>query len=331
MKTTSIHHHHRSTVALISCVLLGMAVTSTTLAQNTRDQQNTRDRAEGQNRSNRTDRNMQDTRSGTMGENVRVTRASSFMGMDVISTDGRKVGDIVDYYFDLGDAPHLAYVEIMTGGFLTFGGTRRAVPASALTVTADNAKINMESERFWDAPVLPENTQRFMTDAQNQQRISQYFNQGNQTAGTTGTTRTQNANTDQRQNANTSTSRAGGMTGRQGASQLVSFNELRNSEAYSSQDTRLGYIMDAWVNLNDNRAPYFEITSTFAPFRTNFDRRYAIPMSKLEQKREYYGYTVNTTTDELNQAEAVSETQGVKMLQDGEIGNAVLRVTVPQR
>ncbi len=123
------------------------------------------------------------------------------------------------------------------------------------------------------------------------------------------------------------------MTGRQGDDgemKLVSFNELRNSEAYGIDDRRLGYFMDAWINLNDNRASYFEITSTFEPFRTNFDQRYAIPMTKLAQAREYYGYTVNTTADELNKAEWVTETEGVKMLEESRIGNMALRVRVPE-
>jgi hypothetical protein len=88
--------------------------------------------------------------------------------------------------------------------------------------------------------------------------------------------------------------------------------------------------MDAWVNLNDDRIPYVEITPTFEPFRTSFDRRYAIPTAKLAQKREYMGFNVNVSTDELNKAEWVSETEGVKMLEEGRFGNDVLRVRVPE-
>jgi sporulation protein YlmC with PRC-barrel domain len=269
------------------------------------------------------------------GEAVRVTRASNFIGVDVLSTDGRKVGDIADYYFNMSTAPHLAYVEIMTGGFLEFGGTRRAVPASAVTMTSDNARINMSSEQYWNAPVLPENSRRYLSDSQNRQRISQFFSQAVRTQAATGgrEPRSGQEQTSKAQPSGDAQSRPGAMTGRQGDEKemnLVSFNELRNSEAYSTDDRRRGYIMDAWVNVNDNRAPYLEITSTFEPFRTNFDRRYAIPMTKLAQAREYYGYTVNTTADELNKAEWVSETEGVKMLEEGRIGNMVLRVRVPE-
>ena len=116
-----------------------------------------------------------------------------------------------------------------------------------------------------------------------------------------------------------------------GDRQLVSFNALRNADAYGEQGMRLGYFVDAWVNVNDNRAPYVEITSTYQPFRTNFDRRYAIPTAKIERKREYYGYNLNVTPDELDAAKPVSETEGVKMLEQGRFGNAVLRVTVPEK
>ena len=269
------------------------------------------------------------------GQTVRVTRASNFLGVDVLSTDGRKVGDIVDYYFNMNAAPHLAYVEIMTGGFLEFGGTRRAVPASAVTMTSDNARINMSSDQYWNAPVLPENSRRYLSDSQNQQRISQFFSQATQTQASrvSGTSASGQAQASKSKTADDDQNRPGAMTGRrgdEGEMKLVSFNELRNSEAYGADDRRLGYIMDAWINLNDNRAPYFEITSTFEPFRTNFDRRYAIPMTKLADTREGFGYTVNTTPDELDKAEWVSETEGVKMLKEGRIGNMVLRVRVPE-
>lgn len=296
------------------------------LAQNRQNSQNSESKA------SRTVQSSSENRAG--GEAVRVTRASNFIGMDVLSTDGRKVGDIMDYYFNMNAAPHLAYVEIMTGGFLEFGGTRRAVPASAVTMTSDNARINMSSEQYWNAPVLPEKSRRHLSDSQNRQRISQFFSQAVQSrsakAGTSGSGQEQASKA---QSSGDDQSRPGAMTGRQGEQgemKLVSFNELRNSEAYGTDDRRLGYIMDAWINLNDNRAPYFEIASTFQPFRTNFAQRYAIPMTNLAQAREGYGYTVNTTPDELSKAEWVSETEGVKMLEEGRIGNMVLRIRVPE-
>ena len=263
-------------------------------------------------------------------EKVRVTRATNFLGSDVISTDGRKVGDIVDYYLNLDQAPRLHYIVIMTGGFLDMGGDRRAVPASAVSMSGETCRINISSDRFWDVPVLPENQDRFLADSQNRNRLSQFFTQSNRTASADQV----NAGTE-----GDDPNRAGAPTGRtsgniqrdQQPQQLVSFNALRNADAYGENDTRLGFFVDAWINLNDNRAPYVEISPTFQPFRTSDDRRFAIPTAKLERKREFYGYDVAVTADELNKAEPVSETEGVKMLEEGRIGNTVLRVTVAQK
>jgi hypothetical protein len=264
-------------------------------------------------------------------ESVRVTRASYYLGFDVMAKDERKVGDIVDFYFNPTPAPQLAYVVIMTGGFLNMGGDARAVPAAAVSRTGDSCKINLTRAQFLDLPVLPENRARFLSDPMHRQRITQLVERADgtastQTSGKAGTT--QSAQTAKADDPN----RAGAMTGRanEGSSRLVSYSELRNTEAYGQEGQRLGYFMDAWVNLNDDRIPYVEITPTFEPFRTSFDRRYAIPTAKLAQKREYMGFNVNVSTDELNKAEWVSETEGVKMLEEGRFGNDVLRVRVPE-
>ena len=340
MKNDSIRH--RIAIRLLCCTCLaGMWAPVQTAAQNNTSRSNRSSTSTG----------TQSNRSGAATEQVRVTRATNYMGFDVQSTDGRKVGDIVDYYFDLGEGRnHLAYVVIMTGGFLDMGGDTRAVPASAISVSGDNCRINISSDRFWDVPVLPENRQRFISDPQHQQRLSQLFSESaNRTASAdtnaaAGGTAASDTGSSASNTAGSATATAsagmasddpnqpGSMTGRAtGERRLVSFNQLRNADAYGQQDNRLGFFMDAWINLNENRAPYVEITPTFLPFRTNFDQRYAIPTAKITQKREYYGYNVAVTTDELNQAKAVSETEGVKMLQEGRFENAVLRVTVPER
>src|SRR5690606_23024446 len=81
------------------------------------------------------------TTSNNQDETVRITRASNLLGTDVISTDGRKVGDIVDFVFDVAQTPHLAYAIVMTGGFLNVGGDTRAVPAQALSTEGDTCHL----------------------------------------------------------------------------------------------------------------------------------------------------------------------------------------------
>lgn len=130
----------------------------------------TRDAERGSTRSNPASNSQAGTSSADI-EQVRVTRASYYLGSDVMSTDGRKVGDIVDYYVDLSRPSHLAYIVVMTGGFLEFGGDRRAVPASAITTSGDACRINISSGEYWNIPILPDDAQRFVSDPQNQRAI----------------------------------------------------------------------------------------------------------------------------------------------------------------
>ena len=243
------------------------------------------------------------------GTRVKVTRASDFLGSDVLASDDRKVGDIVDYVFDVNAAPHLQYVVVMTGGFLDMGGDRRAIPASAMSTSGDTCRVAISSDEYWNVPVLPVNSQRFLDTAKNRQDIAGFFKS--------------DGDAKQRKDS------AGGASN-SAELQLITFSDLRNADAYSDQGNRLGFFADAWINLDDARAPFVEITSTFRPFRTNFDRRYAVPTQRIEKERESYGYKISVTRDDLTDAEVVSETEGVKMLRDGSIGNAVLRVRLPE-
>lgn len=234
---------------------------------------------------------------------VRVTRATNYLGSDVYASDGRKVGDIVDFVFDISQQPHLAYVIVMTGGFLDMGGDTRAVPASAVSTEDERCNLSISSSEFWDVPVLPGDRHRFLSDSQNAQEIASHF-----------------GDSKSRQSK----------SNRQGQRQLVSFGSMRNEDVYSDDGNRLGYCVDAWISLDQNRSPYVEITPTFQPFRTNWDLRYAIPTSRFTD-RDGFGYTANISSDDLTEADSISETEGVRMLESGEIGEAVLRVRLAQR
>lgn len=243
----------------------------------------------------------QQSRSSTsnkQAESVRITRATNFLGTDVMSTDGRKVGDIVDFVFDVSQTPHLAYAIVSTGGFLNVGGDTRAVPAKALSTEGDTCHVAVSSAEFWDAPVLPQNRTRFLSDGQHLEEIATAFGieEPRQT---------------------------------QGSNQFVSFGALTNENIYGSEGDRLGYVVDAWISLNSDRSPYVEITPTLNPFRIAYDLRYAIPTASFEA-REGDGYTFNLTASDLRDAESISETEGVKRLESGEIDESVLRVRVAQ-
>ena len=233
------------------------------------------------------------------GTPVRIMRASTFLGTDVISSDGRKVGDITDFIFDTSRRQRLAYVIVSTGGFLGLGGDNRAVPAEAITFNGDTARIQLSKNQFMRAPKLNENPATFLSNRQNVAQLQQTFG----VQDTTGTSNSGN---------------------------LLSYSALSQRTADSQSNGRLGYIDDVWISLNNDRAPYVEITPTMNPFHLLGDRRYAIPMSKLTNAPQTWGsLTFAVSPNELMDAPIVSDAEGVRVVNDGYVGNQVLRVTLP--
>ena len=237
---------------------------------------------------------------------VRVTRATNFLGTDVMSTDGRKVGDIADYYFDAVNAPHLKYVVISTGGFLGYGGDARTVLPESLTSHGDTVKLKLSADEYWNLPVLPQNRKRYLGNRDNAQRIAQAFDRSGQRSSSSSATTNQ--------------------------STLVSFTELRNADVFDSEGQDLGRFVDVWVSLNLNRAPYAEISAVPAsPFEASPRTRYAVPMTELQAGSQNDGsYRLKIDEAKLRDAERVSEAKGVQMVQSGEIGRAIIHVTVPE-
>jgi len=236
---------------------------------------------------------------------VRVTRASNFLGADVIASDHQKVGDIVDYYLDPTSTPCLKYVIVAQGDFLGYGGDARAVPAEAISMKDGTAHVQLSSDDFWRVPVLPSDRDRYLEDSRNRNQLAQTFN-------------TSNGNSDQQ-----------GST--QNNASLVSFNDLRNTDVYGSNGQRLGRLVDTWMSLDANRAPYAEISSPPAsPFEVLPRYRYAIPMNQLSADTNSGRLQAKVTENELRDSKPISETDGVKILQSGDIGREVLRVRVAQ-
>ena len=276
---------------------------------------------------NQSDRNnatkqSQSSRGGDTAEQVKIKRATNFIGSDVIASDGQKVGDIVDYIINVAGSPELSHVVIMTGGFLDMGGEARAVPASAVRTDDGTCRIDISSSDYWDVPVLPDDRTRFLSAAQNRERIQSSFTQS-RSASNRNPTQSQ-AQRDQAQTQ----SRSQEMN-----ANYISFALLRNADIYGANGDRLGFCVDAWVNLDNNRLPLIEINpTTFQPFRTNYDLRYAIPVADFKGRQDGSGgYTFDIRREELDQARPVSDAEGVKMLQSGFVGDKVLQVRLAQR
>jgi hypothetical protein len=234
---------------------------------------------------------------------VQVMRARDFLGTDVMSADQRKVGDIVDFIFDTAAPPRLAYVLVMSGGFLDLGGAVRAIPAEALTRTGDGAHIGLTRDEFLATPSLPRGSDRqlYLSNPQNVARLYAAFR------------------------VPAPPNLAGGAAS---PSTLVAYSDMHRQNAYSTKNGQIGFIDDVWLSLNRDRAPFVEITPMFNPFEVSQDR-YAIPMARLQPNGSNEGqYTFAVTVNELKQANPVNDTAGVQVVNDGFVGNEVLRVDV---
>lgn len=234
----------------------------------------------------------------TAVETVPVIRARDFLGTDVMSADNRKVGDVVDYAFDTAQPPRLAYVLVMTGGILGVGGNVRAIPAESLKVTGDRARIALTRDQFLALPKLPGHRERFLSDPQNVAQIDQAFHVT--------------------------------LPAPNQAPNIILFSAMRQQNAYSAKHGQIGYIDDVWISPNYDRAPFVEITPTMDPFELPGKQRFALPMARMVNPRDNDNrFTFTVSPAELADAKGVNDTPGVQMVNNGFVGNQVLRVTVP--
>lgn len=236
---------------------------------------------------------------------VKVTRATTFLGMDVVSSDGQKIGDIADFVYDVSDTPRLQYVIVNSGSFLGFGGDARAVPAGAINSDGRQASLQISQDDFWGVPVMPQNRARYLANSDNAARIDQAFDLS-----------------------------SGSRSAQQGDStkSLVLFSDLRNAEIYDRQGEEFGNVADTWISLDLDRAPYLEILANAdLPFAVEEQRRFAVPLQHLQVPAERAGeYRIEVDEDQIRDAQFVSDTEGVRMLEPGYVGRAVLRVRMPQ-
>jgi sporulation protein YlmC with PRC-barrel domain len=244
---------------------------------------------------------------------IRVKRASALVRADVIDRDGQKVGDIVDFAYDMQEPPRLHYVMVMTGGFLDMGGDVRAVPAEAISLEEETVRISVMKSDFEQLPEVPKDRLEFLTDSNNQKTISEQLNLAE--------TKTRSARRD-------SDKRSGGR------SELVLHSDLRNHPVIFREGRQAGEVADAWINVQDGRVPYIEIQASpssglASPF-TNEIRNYAIPAGRFRASPEEFDYKFNVSVVDIREAESATETPGVERIQSGEYDeDAILLVTMP--
>ncbi len=196
-------------------------------------------------------------------QTLQLRRADSLLGLDVMSTDGDKVGDIVDFAFHFDGTPAVSHVLVMSGGFLDMGGDVRAVPASDITMTGNSAKLDISTDKFNSAPVLPDNHVDFFADNSRVDRLDNYFG---------------------------SSSNQGAKENEQAEHPAYTlYTDINANTAIGGNGTDIGRVSDVWVNLAQNEAPLIEIDPSAQVgnrFETHMRQRYEIPASKLEGKTE---------------------------------------------
>lgn len=222
---------------------------------------------------------------------VPVLRATDFIGTDVLSSDGHKVGDVVDFMFDTEPPARVAYVIVMTGGLLELRGQTRAVPPSAITFTDSRARLPLTRDQFMATPAITGSREEFLKNPQYVSQITQAFNV--------------DPNDVPRPN-----------------DRLLAFYSLLRSNVYSPVNGRLGYVRDAWFTLTPERVPYIDMNPMFNPFEINSED-FAIPLARL-QSADRSGLTFDIRIEDLTTAPLMTGTQ----FADPRLpSNAIVRLT----
>lgn len=82
-----------------------------------------------------------------------VAKSDSLLGMDVVSSDGRKVGQVAAVKTE-GDG-RIVEIHVKTGGFLGLGGKVVAIPAEMFAKQGKSVQLAIDSEEAGKLPALP--------------------------------------------------------------------------------------------------------------------------------------------------------------------------------
>lgn len=88
--------------------------------------------------------------SGQMQTGQRIT-ADELEGMDVVSQNGEKIGEIKKITSDKQSGP-AQFVILSRGGILGIGAEKIAVPLSAFEILGDQARLNVDESKLKNVP-----------------------------------------------------------------------------------------------------------------------------------------------------------------------------------
>ena len=162
---------------------------------------------------------------------IAAVRAQGQLYSDVYSSDGKKVGDIVDFVVQFENLPQLRYVIVRTGGILPSGGEHRAVPADAISLVDGRYRVSLARDAYRQLPALPRDVRAHFHNAANVAEIAKQFSTPADHAAV--------------------------------ARDCVLFSSLgSNGRIMSADHEELGRFADLWIDFNANQAPYLEFTPT---------------------------------------------------------------------
>ncbi len=250
-------------------------------------------------------------------DTLKLHRADGVIGLDVVSQDGRKVGDIVDFALQPGgDAPRISHVLVMSGGFLDMGGDVRAVPVDQFSMQDGQVRIESDASTFNEAPLLGDDHAAFFADTSRVSNIDQHFG-------------AQQRSNDRARTDDRNRNRTNGQANKDRTSYTL-FSSLSNNEAIGADGTDLGHITDAWVNLDEGRLPLLEIdpsaeASSF--FQTNYRQRYEVPVTRLQGKSDDgSAFQFKVSAADLRDAPSITSVDRASIDYGLTYGDSVLRL-----
>ncbi len=158
-------------------------------------------------------------------QQFRQRKAEDLIGKQVRGASGEEIGQIRDLIVDSGNG-QIRYIVVSSGGVLGIGGTRRAVPATALNPGRDgHLTLGVERSVWEQAPQFREDELSTLAEENRGREIYQHFNQQWSSSGSAGNER--------------------------GALLLVS---QLDDKKIRSGDRTIGEVEDVLINLQDRTA-----------------------------------------------------------------------------
>lgn len=237
---------------------------------------------------------------------LRMTRADTLLGRDVMSSDHQKVGDIDDFVLDLNDGGGVTHALVTTGGFLNIGGETRAVPIDAISQHAGVFSIDVDQETFNGTQVLGDDRAAMLNDRQAMNDLRTTYG------------------LEQRDHRNNSRDAAK-------EARFLTYSDLKRDDVLEKNGDRIGIVTDAWIDTTEGEVPYIEVLATRQAgsigvvATVGSEIRYNIPASSYERTASMDRHVFDITREDLYEAPSVSEADFVRSGSSNR-GGVVLRV-----